>query len=401
METGHFLKCITQFNYQVINEAGSFIRQKTITDISLTYEKSKQNVFIDSHFNLFSLISDFYYRETFHSDILYAFLTYKDGVQKNLFVDLFIIYLNTLGAKINPLDFNNVIVEKEKGKVDLLISDIETKKCIIIENKINNARDTYRQLPNYLEYVHTNRGMSCACIVYLSLNKIKLPDTLSWTPAERLEIPNKFIGVIAYNNTANDLTHGWIDKLQLHTNDLDALLVSKQYGSLLKKLGGNIMNNQIMEGFFTQMLVPETYQTALSVKSMVSDLILFRANRIQSHCNENLSPFGRVVIWQNYVVAMTDCFENNIHWSIDVGIYDNEYRFEFWDRSSEDIDVPMAFLKKMNLLDDSFYPSGGRMKRKFKFPEEEQDLYVYIDAFKVKLREALNIKRDYTTGVLN
>lgn len=82
----------------------------------------------DVGFNVFTLTSDFYYRENFHSDIIAAFLSpqakHNEG---NLFLDAFIDMLN---MKIQQRDVNklirkdyyiNALVEREKNKIDILI----------------------------------------------------------------------------------------------------------------------------------------------------------------------------------------------------------------------------------------------------------------------------------------
>ncbi|MDD3509012.1 MAG: PD-(D/E)XK nuclease family protein [Parabacteroides sp.] len=63
----------------------------------------------DIGFNLFTLISDLYYRENFHRDVIYEFLNQNGSHKKgNKYLMLFLDMLN-----IDYNLFNNAIVEKE------------------------------------------------------------------------------------------------------------------------------------------------------------------------------------------------------------------------------------------------------------------------------------------------
>ena len=75
--------------------------------ICIEYDKSKQSV-QDNSFNVFTIVSDLYYRENFHSDIIRFFLapTENHG-EGSLFLTTFISMLNKLGRKIN-VGFNNI-----------------------------------------------------------------------------------------------------------------------------------------------------------------------------------------------------------------------------------------------------------------------------------------------------
>lgn len=109
----------------------------------------------DIGFNVFTLSSDFYYRENFHSDIIKAFLSpIEKHNEGNKYLDLFIDLLNkTNNSKVSKGDFQGATVEREKHDIDLLITDEESKKAIIVENKINNATDQQRQLPRYVNII--------------------------------------------------------------------------------------------------------------------------------------------------------------------------------------------------------------------------------------------------------
>ena len=90
-------------------------------------------------FNLFDVITDKWKKEKLHSELLKFFL--------NNYEDFFYNFLDLIGIE-NKDDYSNAeIPEYEKNYID--ISIIGNKKIIIIENKINWAKDQQEQLANY------------------------------------------------------------------------------------------------------------------------------------------------------------------------------------------------------------------------------------------------------------
>ena len=74
-------------------------------------EYIKKNNFEENYpFNIFELISDIYYRENFHSDII-AQLLKNEIILKN--------FLKFIGA--NESAYKNAEVEREESKIDILI----------------------------------------------------------------------------------------------------------------------------------------------------------------------------------------------------------------------------------------------------------------------------------------
>ncbi|WP_025883329.1 PD-(D/E)XK nuclease family protein [Segatella paludivivens] len=90
----------------------------------------------DIGFNLFTIISDTFYRENFHRDIIYEFLnpqgSHKEG---NKYLMLFLDMLN-----ISRSLFKDAIVEKEytienNRRIDTLITDKTTMKLLLLKTK--------------------------------------------------------------------------------------------------------------------------------------------------------------------------------------------------------------------------------------------------------------------------
>ena len=103
-------------------------------------EREKQN----NGFNLFTISSYNSYLENFHSDVIAILLSPKERhLQKEKFFKLFLSFLSSkYNAIIDENNYQNYEVLREKGRIDIWIKDKISKRCIIIENKINDAVDT-------------------------------------------------------------------------------------------------------------------------------------------------------------------------------------------------------------------------------------------------------------------
>jgi hypothetical protein len=226
-----FLNRIKALNDNAICEVGQFMCSAELAALTGEYNANLKKRNVDIGLNLFCIISELYYRENFHSDILRALIDPKGKHQEQeTFLHLFLEFIKSHGAKINLLDYSNALIEREEGRVDLCIKDEDSKKAIIIENKINNAGDMVRQLPRYLDYVRAN-GYNCDAIIYLRLNGNTGPDTTGWTDVERTQVAALLKVICAYDETEKDLLRGWIFKCEKIANNPDAQHILRQYGN--------------------------------------------------------------------------------------------------------------------------------------------------------------------------
>lgn len=136
-----------------------------------------------NQFNFFESISDKWYRENFHSDILYTILNPNtEEIGRKYFVEEFVKFLGIEDRFDCSSDFevlkeestgpiswtDNSGNKREKvGSIDLLIKNKE--QAIIIENKINYAPDMENQLVRYMKYVDETLKISTYTVVYLTL----------------------------------------------------------------------------------------------------------------------------------------------------------------------------------------------------------------------------------------
>ncbi len=137
------------------------------------YSKEKKRIYkehdIDGSlkFNFFESISDLYYRENFHSDILEVLLNPNTKeIGRKYFMQEFVNFLELTPEQFDcRLDFE-VIREKE-NRIDLCIKN--KSQAIIVENKINYAPDMDNQLVRYMKHVNEVLGIKIYTVVYLTL----------------------------------------------------------------------------------------------------------------------------------------------------------------------------------------------------------------------------------------
>ncbi len=127
------------------------------------YERDQQKRREGLGFNIFTIVSDRYHQENFHSDILAAFLERPQPGKEShgggtAYFRRFIEFLKTCPdcpADLPDADaFGDYATGREKDRIDVSIRgkpiNGSLPKAIIIENKINNAVDQPNQLPRSL-----------------------------------------------------------------------------------------------------------------------------------------------------------------------------------------------------------------------------------------------------------
>ena len=383
------------------SELMDFLQNRDIISIAERHWTKKLEP-VDNTMNLFTIISNIYHQENFHSDILKIFLDTNGAHNEGgMYLNSFLTFVKSSGAAINKSlgnainisDYKNAKVIREKGKIDLLIRS--DKKAIIIENKINGAVDMNRQLPRYLEYVK-NENLQCDAIIYLTLNQNKKPDQTDWSDAEKKEIEGEIIPIVAYNETKNDLLNGWINKGILSSTHIDALLILRQYGKLIKKLGGDIMDTQLMEEFYNILSEKDfnNYNTACSIKELLENLGNYLAKKIVSDYENGRypkPPFSEPFVCAGNQAVFDEWLSQEHKFCLMVTCTYDNYEVRFFDHNEKDESIDFN-LKK--ILDENELIKGDNdsgFYRNFTFPKDEKDLYTFLRNF----MSDLSIKKDF------
>ena len=368
-----------------IKRIGQLIEE--MLDLHREYVKIEKT---DIGFNIFTLCSDKYYRENFHSEIIKAFLDPREKYNEgNKYLHIFIDLLNCVNNQnhIKKSDFENTSVETEKQYIDIRVIDDVSKKAIIIENKINNAVDQKRQLPKY--YDKLKGDYEIVAIVYLTLNDSKQPNKSDWTDEDKTAIDKilKLIPAWSADDSKPNLLDNWVSQSIINSENADGLLLLKQYGKILKFLNTNSMDTTILEKFHEQLMEGDNYETAISMKNMLNDLPKYLTIRIKEKYEaKGFSPFEG--IWRH---GKTTCtvfgnfkFKDSV-FQLNIVSHENEFEVYFFKESGDKISNLEEFQEKIYVFDE-FSFREGRMIRFFKLKEENL-LYDFIDSFLEKLKK--------------
>ena len=150
----------------------------------------------------------------------------------------------------NKDDYSNAeIPEYEKNYID--ISIIGNKKIIIIENKINWAKDQKEQLANYYKKVCGEYEVEK--IVYIVPSKYKEPEEHTFGFDEKIknEIKNKYIKILSFDATDKNLATCF-EKSRYNLED-DKLFFMNHYIEILKRTGDGDMSETELN-FFNEIL---------------------------------------------------------------------------------------------------------------------------------------------------
>ncbi|MCF0209599.1 MAG: PD-(D/E)XK nuclease family protein, partial [Bacteroidaceae bacterium] len=323
----------------------SFLGSAEIKQIAEEYAQANaENT--ELGFNIFSVVSDYYYRENFHSDFLANVLDPKGAhKQKHLFLDIFIDVLNKLGKCIVKSDYVDAEVVREEGRIDILIKSKSSKKAIIIENKINNAGDQYRQLPRYYDYVISN-GFIVDAIVYLPLAENKQPDEGTWTEEDKQNVHKHLVHLPAFcKGTKINLTTDWTEVAALKTTDILCHANLKQYAELVKYLSHNNMDNIILEKLFSELMVGENLKTAISIKASLEEMPKYMASRLMDYFVTRNLPLRKQPWIYNGIVAVLDFQDySGQQLAIDIQCSLDGYFLTFFNRTDKQLPENMLSL---------------------------------------------------------
>ena len=211
-------------------------------------------------FNAFALVSDTYYRENFHSDIIRAILDPHSGHGEGaLFLQKFVDFISTEArttgkAKLADMLRNLAVddsaeVTREEGRVDVKIK--ASGWTIIVENKINGAGDMDRQIPRYYDQCH-DAGENVVAVVYITATVKGAPCLEDEDVGKVLPI---LVPVIGFSETKSiqNMAEDWIGPCALAARGFHAKAILEQYGELLRHQAGETMNQDENKSILSSM----------------------------------------------------------------------------------------------------------------------------------------------------
>lgn len=363
-----------------------FLSSESCCNICGEYYRLKKQENKDT-FNVFNLVSDLYYRENFHSDIIRFFL---DTTEKHecgdTFLSLFISMLNALGKNINPFHYQDAVAVREEGRIDILVKSNSSNRAIIIENKINNAGDMPRQIPRYFDYVSPN--LTIDAIVYIPLDRSKEPDKHDWTEGDKTRVSPLLVIVPAYEKNMTNLVANWLLPAELAVDNINIISTLRQYSQLIKSLNTHIMDTVILEKFYNEMKNETNMKSALSIRNMLNDLPGYLAIRIQDKFGKQCHPFDKIWIYRNQDAVFEHASIQNVYVKMDIWCYENGYDVLFWTPDNVDETVFSQIVSSINSLSGFSKKADSKNRYILHFDFQNEDgLFSFIETLLKELKE--------------
>ncbi len=357
------------------------IKLKKIVNEFIEFEKTK----LDVGFNFFQTISDTFYKENFHSDIFKALLeipiifsNFKYAIAQNLKINL-----------DNHYNYSNIKINRELGRIDVSIIDDLSKRVIIIENKINNAKDTFRQIPKYVEYFE-NKKYYVDLIIYLSIDGDKKPNLSDWTESEIEKINPKLYTMSGALSTKQLCLTSILQNSYHEIIEIEQIAYVRQYLKLLKILTRQNLNSKIMEKLFHEIIDGLDIEELFAFRQMINDLPKYRAQKIKTFFSDNVAPFEDVLIWKDTITYFNNFKLGESNYAIDISCGERDYVVSFFDRNSTNDNITSKNL--IGNIVDKFTEkeNDNRLYWNFNFPKEEKKLYEFIKDLNSKLKDIKN-----------
>ncbi len=337
-----------------------------VKEVTKEYYKEEK-----SGFNFFETISGTFYKENFHSDILQSLLRIEE---------FFLIFIEKVIVDKTQLvffNFNDVTFEREKGRIDVSIINKHHKRVIIIENKINNAGDTPRQLPKYIEYFE-NLKYEISIVIYLSMDGDKIPSKNDWTEDEKTKLKTLYKSMSAMKLSDKISLEEILNSVVNSISNIDHIVFIRQYLKLLKQLSKEQTNYNIMEKFYMEIKTKQDLDELISLKRLTNDLPKFRATRLKNKFENNHYPFEEALIWKDTTMYFNKLVINESNFAIDIDCYENYYDVSLFDRNCDDNSTSLKLIKNTE-IELQERENSDRLYAKFSFPEEELQLELFIN----------------------
>ena len=362
-------------------------------------------------FNAFALVSNTYYKENFHSDILAAILNplseHGEGV---LFLKQFLTFIADVAMSKGKKELAKAIaslyvdeqvrVVREEGRIDIKI-EAETW-AIIIENKINGAGDMPRQIPRYIEDIGKSEK-NVKAVVYLTLSEEKNPNKNEWKDEDAQKVDSLLIPIIGFSEDASikNLVVGWLRPCQLSAKQFETRAVFAQYERLIKHQAGETMDNNELK---------EIINTIGELKINYSDLLkpiqgiprAFASMIVTEIKNEFSGGIKDAFIWENTralcAVVEFEGIKNKFTPFIDIGLISEEGYVSFGIREEgsaidgSNKERLEAFEKCLKECDPDFQIKDGWISFSFDRDEAISTPTQFIDRLRGIVRKMINLK---------
>lgn len=317
--------------------------ESLLCDTSLKYllvehNSAIKNVDKSKAFTVFEIISDLYYRENFHSDLIAFFL---DPSQNHgmclLGIELLIdLIVKQTGWQISIDNYEDATVVREQGRIDILIKDDYSRHAILVENKMNNAGDMDRQIPRYCDILE-EQGYTVEAAIYLPMLKYKTPDKSTWKESDYRWL-QKIVVIPAVSDVRElSLTKDWLMPLALRCNNEDVASTLRQYVYLITKTSNYNMDKISFDKLYAYLMDEDHLDIANSFVSMMNELPQYLAQRIIDTYSERCYPFDHIWPYKVIDAVFEKVMIEGVYFKMDVSCNSRTFNVLFW--APEDKDV--------------------------------------------------------------
>lgn len=314
------------------------------------YQPVQNYKILNQYKSIFKEISDIYYHENYHSDILAYYLSY-DIVKEE-----FIKFLNQKNRKkenykdICPEHYKFGKVERENGRRDITLWSRDATKAIIIENKSNDAPDMHKQVYRYHKGLEA-KEITVEAILYLNKNAQKQPNFSGLLANEIDELKKILVPVqLLGDNSSFEVI---LNNVIKRTSDIRLNALSQEILNLFKIVVYGEMNMEDLESFVKELENGDNLNQFKQAIRAYNDLPNFFvkkwANYVETK-NENHN-IGNIGIWKSQMGLIIDSFINNKTIAFEVYFKLDEVRFILKVRGEDD-----NILENLkNIMGDKFF----------------------------------------------
>lgn len=287
----------------------------------------------DQYNSIFKEISENYYYENYHSDILAYYL--KRPIVKKYFID----WLNhrTVNNKSPILfeDYQFGEVFRERGRIDLLIFSNDKNSAIIVENKSNDASDQARQIFRYF-YSLEKQGISVDRIFYLNKNSNKLPELADLNDEERKQIKEKtVVGQLVGHNS---FTEKVINQVLIDSNDIRLSAISQEIRDLFYSVTYGEINMEDLSSFVTELKQNDNLSNLKKAILAYQDLPVYFTAVYKNYIMKKETGH-KIFLHKPNCLVIDHIFRFNKQFAIDIWFYPEKLDFSILCRNGNDSDI--------------------------------------------------------------
>jgi len=280
--------------------------------------------------SVFEFISDLFYRENYHSDILAYYLS------KEIPKKILLAWLNR-ESRLELISERYVdgAVKREDCRIDITLFSTDGKSAIIIENKSNGASDQEKQLIRYVDAME-KKGITVEAILYLNKSDLKRPVMIDWTSSEIKNIESKtvFAQLVGPHSFCAEV----IDRVMTQSNDIRLTALSMEISSLFNSQVYGGTNMAMLDDFVSELRKGENYENLMKAMDAYQDVPKLLRKTYKEYIEIKKLKF-HVGIWRDDCLFVDKIYINHINFGFDIFFFPRQVEFSVIVRNGKEEDI--------------------------------------------------------------